>query len=68
MDMYHIHSHKNLLEGTGGIQVNYICTIYVTGPAKINHLNTNYTNLYFHQYLQFLNVVSHFCKLLKNAH
>ena len=25
----------------------------VTGPAKINHMNTNYTRLYFCYYLQF---------------
>ena len=26
--------------------------IYVTGPAKINHVSANYTELYFRQYLQ----------------
>ena len=25
---------------------------YVTGPAKINHVSKNYTQLYFWQYLQ----------------
>ena len=25
--------------------------IYVTGPAKINHVSTNYTELYYRQYL-----------------
>ena len=25
---------------------------YVTGPARINHVSANYTELYFGQYLQ----------------
>ena len=27
--------------------------LYVTGPAKINHVSANYTMLHIHEYLQF---------------
>ena len=32
---------------------HYHFNIVVTGPAKINHVSTNYTELYFRKYLPF---------------
>ena len=30
------------------VKVTVIHVIYVTGPAKIDHVSANYTKLYFH--------------------
>ena len=34
------------------IHTHIVIPTYVTGPAKINHVSANYTELYFFQYLQ----------------
>ena len=36
---------KQTADGTGFYCIH---NAYVTGPVKINHVSTNYSNLYFH--------------------
>ena len=45
-----------------------MCVTYVIGSARIDHVSTNYTELYFLLISSVQNVVSHFRKLQKKAH
>ena len=42
-----------LIYGSLSSEKTQSSTTYVTGPAKINHVSTNYTLLGIHEYLQF---------------
>ena len=48
------HSYYKQLQGTamGTKLAPAYANVFVTGPAKINHMSANYTKLYFCQYLQ----------------
>ena len=46
----------------------YEGSVYVTRPAKINHVSTKLHQVIFLAISLALNVISHFCKFQKKAH
>ena len=54
--------------GLAIVTASYILRIFVTGPAKTDHVSANYTELYFLLISFVPNALSHFRKLQKKAH
>ena len=51
----HLNTYTHVILMHAIVFITYLRTCiytFVTGPAKINHVSTNYTKLYFRQYLQ----------------